>query len=61
MLYAKKTRKIANIYVSMMVTLLKLSYLSWEKKKIQNSMLANTDNTRVYIYKYDQGWLLKLC
>ena len=55
MLYAKKTRKIANIYVSMMVTLLKLSYLSWEKKKIQNSMLANTDNTRVYIYKYDQG------
>ena len=48
----KKT--IVDIYVSICVPLLKLSYIFWEISKGQHSMLDNTDNKNIYIHKYHQ-------
>ena len=50
----QKQEKMANIYVIIYITLIKLSYLHWETRNIQNSRLANPDNKNISIYKYDK-------
>ena len=51
-LYGKKSKKFANIYVSGSWYLLQLIDITWYKENIQHSMLAHTDFNVIAIDNY---------
>ena len=51
-------RKYMKFMLALLCLYFRLYIFSWERKKIQHSMLANHDDNKIYFHNYDQYLLL---